>query len=440
MTESEAAPTPEATTAGGKPGLHLLSWRDPAVVAVAIVALASGFAQFGAVAALGDVAKTFGHPVHGGSLAARAGLSGTTLGIGLAVIRLASIGGLPLAGLADRAGRRRMLLICCSIGLVFTALASTSPTYWAFVAIFALGRPLLSSTNALAQVNAGELTSSAHRAKAVALVSAGYGVGAGLIAVIYSLSRNTLGFRGVFALALVPLAFLPLLARRLVEPERFRLEAASEQGEPVLGPIGPPFRGRLLIVAIVGFSISVITGPANSFVFVYAQDVRHVSGALTAAMVVIAAPAGLVGLLIGRWSADRFGRRPTCTVTVAGVATAGIIAYSGSPEALFIGYACGVLAGGAFAPATGAFINELFPTSVRASVAGWYIAAGVLGAVSGLVIFGKVADVASHLGLAAVITFLPALPVVGLLWLLPESKGLEPEALVPTPRRRSSQP
>jgi MFS family permease len=76
-------------------------------------------------------------------------------------------------------------------------------------------------------------------------------------------------------------------------------------------------------------------------------------------------------------------------------------------------------------------VNEVFPTSVRASVAGWYIAAGVIGAVAGLVLFGAVADVGNRLSLAALVTFLPALPAAGLLFLLPESKGKEPEQLSP---------
>ena len=51
---------------------------------------------------------------------------------------------------------------------------------------------------------------------------------------------------------------------------------------------------------------------------------------------------------------------------------------------------------GVIAPCAGAFVNELFPTSVRASVAGWSVAGSVLGAVAGLLAFGAVADVAGH--------------------------------------------
>ncbi|MGH9006499.1 MAG: MFS transporter [Acidimicrobiales bacterium] len=417
------------TTDEDRGAFSLFSWRAPTVLAVAAVAVAAGFGQFGAVAALGNVAKTFGHVTHGGSLAARVGLSGSTIGIGLALIRVASIGGLPLAGLADRLGRRRTLLACCAAGLVITAGAALSPNYWWFVAIFALGRPMLSATNALAQVSAGELTSSANRAKAVSLVAAGYAVGAGVTAILYNLGRNTIGFRGVFALAVVPLLALPFIARTVAEPDRFQRASPAEHGEPVLGPVGRRFRRRLLLVCAVGFAVSVITGPANSFVFVYAQDVRHVSGTLTAAMVVIAAPAGLAGLLAGRWMADHLGRRPTIVTAMVGMAGFGILLYSGTKPALFAGYALGALAGGIISPPLGSMVNEVFPTSVRASVAGWFIVAGVIGAVVGLILFGAVADVGNRLNLAAIVTFLPVLPISALLFAIPESKGKEPEDL-----------
>ena len=82
----------------------------------------------------------------------------------------------------------------------------------------------------------------------------------------------------------------------------------------------------------------------------------------------------------------------------------------------------------------GALANELFPTSVRASVAGWYVAAGVLGANAGLLVFGAVADiggVANHTGFAALVTFVPVLPVAALLLALPETRGRELEELWP---------
>lgn len=408
-------------------------WSDPALIFVALLALASGFGQFGAVAALGSVAKAFGHQSAGATFADEAGLSGTVLGTGLAIIRAASFLGLPLASLADRLGRRPMLGATCAAGLVLTVLTVLSPSYWWFVGIFALGRPFLSATVGLTQVSAVELTASSDRAKAVSLMAAGYAVGAGLAAIVHSMAQNSLGFRGIFALAIVPLVFLPVMYRHIVEPDRFaRTSASARAREPVLGPVARPFRRRLLVVLLLAFFVSVVTGPANSLVFVYVQSFLHLSGVVTSAMVVAAGASGLGGLVLGRWLSDRLGRRPTIAIAMAGMSLFATLAYSGSDWALVVGYVAGVTSGAVFAPAAGSLANELFPTSVRASVTGWYIAAGVAGAVGGLLVFGAVADVhaaSHHLGLAAVVVFLPVLAATAFLLLLPETKGREPEDL-----------
>jgi putative MFS transporter len=398
--------------------------------------MATGFGQFGAVAALGDVAKSFGHLAHGTSFADQAGLSGTMLGIGLAILRLASLGGLPMTSLADRLGRRSTMLATCAAGLAATVLAAASPGYWWFVAIFAVGRPLLTATLAISHVSAAELTATGDRSKAIALAAAGYGVGAGAIAIVHSLAQGTLGFRGTFLLTLVPLALLPTLRRSITESDRFGALEMTEHARPVLGLVGRVHRRRLVLVATLSFAVSMITGPATTLVFIYAQNVRHVSGVLVSAMVAGAGATGLIGLLIGRWSADRVGRRPTIALAMASIAVCGVVTYSGTTPALLLGYSAGILASSMLAPAAGAFSNELFPTEVRASAAGWFLATGVLGGVVGLLVFGAVADVgriANHAEVAAAITFLPAVPVAAILWLLPETRGRELEELWPAP-------
>jgi MFS family permease len=411
-----------------RPRLRLYRWLAPTTLGTAVVALAAGFGQFGAVAALGDVAKGFGRVVTGPTIADQAGLSGTELGIGLAVLRLASLGGLPLSGIADRYGRRALLLGCAAGGLCLTALAALSPGYWWFVALFALGRPLLSASAAIAQVIAAEQTETANRARAIALVTAAYGVGSGLTAVIHALASSSLGFRGLFALALVPLVALPVAGRRVAEPDRFVLAATAEAREvPVLGALERAHRRRILLVSAIAFFLAVMSGPANSFIFLYGQNVLHAAGAAIAVMVVGAGATGLLGLVVGQWLADRLGRRPTGALAMVSMALCALLAYSGGRPAYFVGYLLAVLAGALFAPAAGALVNEIFPTSVRASAAGWQVAASVLGAVCGLLLFGTVADVGNRFSTGGLVAFSPAIPAAGLFFLLPETRGREPE-------------
>jgi len=415
-----------------RPALRLLGWSDPAILAVAAVAAAAGFGQFGLTATLGDVAAHFGHVFHGRTIADQAGLSGTEIGLGLAVVRLASLGGLPLAGLADRVGRRRVMLVATGVGLSITAASALSPGYWSFVIIFACGRPFLSAVAAVAQVQAAEQTGSSQRASAVALVTGGYAVGAGATAVVYGLAGGTIGYRGILVLAVVPLIALPWLGRRVTEPDRYlRSVARHEARLPVLGAVARPYRRRLAVVTTVAFSLAVITGPATSFVYLYAQNVKRFPGIALSGMVVAASALGLGGLLLGRALADRIGRRITAAGSIACIGAASIVCYSGSRVALVVGYLAGVTAGGAFAPAGGALANELFPTSVRSSVAGWNVAGSVLGALVGLVAFGAVADVDNRFGTAAVITFVPAVVLSTVIFALPETRGHEPEFFWP---------
>jgi MFS family permease len=486
----------------GSAPVRLYGWRHPAILAAGWFALAAGFAQFGATAALGDVARTFGADQTGSSIAAQVGLSGTTLGVGLAVIRLASIGSLPLAGMADRFGRKLTLLGCVALGLALTATAALSPTFWWFVTIFALGRPLLSASNTISGVVAAEETTSRDRAKAIALVTAGYAVGAGLTALLRGVLGDQLGFRGLFALALVPLAVTPLVARKLKEPDRYRRlrtgaalgvnvgtspseappDPAGTGGAPssqhggssvasggtpadvgargvggsvrgtpaavdaqqvegrvggglrtlwVAGRVRGDLRPRLWLLTALTFAFSFVIGPANTFLFVYAENALGMSRGTTALMVLVAGPLGLGGLLIGRWAADSFGRRRTAATGQVLVALAGMVTYSGTPAGAVGGYLLAIVAAAAYGPATAALAAELFPTSVRASVAGWLVAAGVLGAVAGLLAFGTISDALDSFALAAVVICAPVVLASALFAPLPETAGLELEQSAP---------
>lgn len=421
------------TTTAAPKGLH--DWLHPAIVAAALLSVASGYAQFGVFTALADVGRAFGQGATSG-VAGQVGLSGTALGIGLGIIRLAALGGLPLSSLADHVGRRRVLLGSSALGLGITALASGAPAYWVFIALFALGRPLLSATNAIAGVIAAEETRVKDRTKAIGLITAAYGLGAGLPALVRAvderLLNSALGFRGLFALTLVPLLLLPLLARRIEEPDRFqRLQGTQRANRLALGAVAPSLRGRLAMICGLTFSATFAATPINGYVFAYAEGVLGVSSSFTFVMVVAAGVLGLLGLIAGRWAADKFGRRMTCATmhVIAGVA--GFIAYRGGISIAVAGYLIGLVAASAFAPAVGALSAEIFPTAERGTAAGWLTAASAVGAVCGLVGFGVLADGLGGFSAAALVVSIPVVLTSPLYLLLPETRGLELEESAP---------
>lgn len=416
------------------PHQRLHGWHDPTIVAIALLGVATGFAQYAPTASLSDVATAFG----AAGAADQVGLSATTVGLGLAVIRFASLGALPLSSVADRVGRRRVMLWYVAVGLLLTAAAAASPSFWWFVVIVAVSRPLFSATTAVGSVVASEETTSVHRTKAVALAAAGYGIGTGLVSVVRVPLNDLLGigFRGVFAIALLLLLTLPMLAPMLTEPARFVALRArrAETVRPRLGALSsvhPRLRRRLLLLNAVTFTFNFVSGPHNTYLFFYGEGELGISRASMAGVIVAAGVLGLGGLLIGRWVSDRVGRRPASIAFHLLMAASVVVAYSGSPTGLIAGLWAGVIAQGAYGPAFGALSTEVFPTSVRATTQGWVAASGVLGAVAGLVLFGALSDMTgSYMMAALTVCAVGAVTAVGYRW-FPETVGLELEQSAP---------
>ena len=398
---------------------------DRVTVALALLALFAGFAQFGAVASLADVAKHFGHATQSSSLTGQVGLSGSVLGLGLAILRISSLGALPLASLADRLGRIRLVRQTLWLGLAITAAAALSPNYWIFVAFFALGRPLLSTASTLLQVMTVELSSTRQRVGRLAFVAAGAGAGAGLSAVLHGIIRSSAAFRWLFALAIVPVVIVGALLRWVPEPPTRDTQLLAR-----LGGVPHEYRPSLWRVAAFVGVLGMIGGPANGFVFVYGESILHISPAHVALMVTCAAGTGLVGLLLSRRLAQKWGRRTTATVGLVASGCTATFAYGGGKTIFVVGYLLGVTAGALVTPVITALGTEIFPHHVRATAAGWLAVAGVLGATLGLGLFGWVGDVLHTTGSdalrwPAIVTFLPFLWTAVLLRKLPESANVE---------------
>lgn len=396
-------------------------WLTTPVLSVAVLSVASGVAQFGVTTVIRDVAVEFGEVVGDGALD-QLGLPATTLGLALALIRLSSLGSLPTAALADRLGRRRVLLAATALGLALTTLSASAWGFWVFVVLVAMARPLLSAVNAVAGVIAAEETDSRSRAWALALIATAYGLGAGLVAVMRGVLPGQTSFRLVMGFALVPLLLLPLLARRIREPA---IAAGRITTTGLPGRVPRELLGRVALLATLVGAIALATGPGFTYLFVYGEGVLGASPLLLSTLVLAAGPAGLLGILVGRFAADRIGRTVTAGVTMAATGLSVAYAYAGTPRDLAIGYLLAITASSAFAPPTGAMVAELVPTPVRATVAGWETVAGVVGAVIGLTSFGVLADLTG--GFAAAARWIgvgTALIALGFHF-LPETRGRE---------------
>ena len=402
------------------------SWLTTPVLAAALLSVGAGLSAFGVTVVIGDVAAEFGQPLPGHDMSAQLGLRASTIGIALALIRSASLGGLFLAAFADRLGRRRLLLTVAAVGFASTSLAAAAPGFWWYVALIAVARPFLATVNTVAGVVAAEESRSIDRAAAIGLITAAYGLGSGLVSVGRGLLPGEPSFRVVTLFALGPLLLLPLLARGIREPS---IAVGRTRAEGLPGGVPRELRGRVAVLAGLVGAIAVATGPGFSYLFVYGEGILGASALQLSGLVLAAGPAGLAGIVLGRWSADRLGRRVTGALAMSGTGLAVGIAYSAELTALTVGYLSTILLASAFAPAQGALASELVPTALRATVAGWLMVTGVLGAIVGLTVFGVLADLTGGFAVAArLLGAIVMLSAFGFL-ALPETRGVELEDL-----------
>lgn len=394
------------------------------IVGAGLLGVLSGAAQFGVTAVLGEVAVEFGAATTA-EVDGAIGMSASTLGLGLAVIRLAGAGSLVGAAVADRIGRRPTLLGATALGLALTLLATFASTFWTFVALIALSRPLLSTTNAVTAVVASEEADSKDRTAAIAFVAAMYAIGSGVVSVARG-AFDGLSFRLLLGVVGAGVVLLPLLARLLREPPTAAAarDAAHGTVRPRFGTVPRPHVATLLLLCLLAGATNLVTGPAFTWLFVYGENVLGATPGAMALLVIAAGPAGLLGLLAGRATADRLGRRVAGACGTSVLAVAAVVAYSGGLVALYGGYVVAVFGAAATGPAAAALLNEAMPTESRATANGWAAAAGVLGAVVGLVAFGALTG-ASGFGGAARLLFLPVAPLALLYLRLDETVGTD---------------
>jgi MFS family permease len=287
------------------------------------------------------------------------------------VVRAGIIIALPVALLADRVGRRRMIQFCAFTAPVFCALGAFAPTFALLTASQAVGRPLGIALDLLIAVVAAEEMPRNSRAYAVSVLTMAAGLGAGLCVMALRLADIGPGaWRLVYILALVWLFVAADLARRLPETGRFETHQHDRRRPPIQ-------RRRLLALGAAAFAGNLFVAPASFFQNRYLDEVRGYSGGGIALFTLVTAtPAGL-GILVGGRIADRHGRRVLGAVSVV-VGTAFIVVGFGVDGWwMWISTLLGGIVLGAAVPALGVYRSELFPTGDR-SIAGYMITVSAL--------------------------------------------------------------
>lgn len=346
-------------------------------------------------------------------------------GNALAAVRLGILVALVLVTVADRRGRRPVLLACAVGGCVTSAVGALAPSLVALSASQLVARAFATALVVVITIVAAEEVPRGSRAYAVSVLGMAGGLGAGVC--VMALPLADLGPRGWRLLYLPPLVGLPLarsIAGRLGESRRFVAPHA------VVAMAG--HGRRLALLAASAFLLAVFTAPASQLQNEFLREEQGFSASRIALFTVLTVTPAGIGVVAGGRLADLHGRKLVGALGLAGGVGASVAMFNSVGWPLWAWSVVGSVLGGAVLPALGVYGPELFPTSLRGRANGLVALLGVAGSVGGLLGAGALADRLGGLGPALTVLALgPALLVVMVAVAYPETAQRELEELNP---------
>ncbi|MGH7813307.1 MAG: MFS transporter [Candidatus Binataceae bacterium] len=360
------------------------------------------------------------------------------LGDMLSAIRLGFALSMLVTPLADVFGRRRLLLYTIVGYTIFTGLSAIAPGERSFIAAQVLARAFAGAEATIAVVILVEEVDAEYRGWAVGLLAAIASCGDAMAAVVFiAINVIPYGWRGLYAIALVPLILLIPLRRILPESHRFEAEARARAvpnrvWEPFLR-LGRAYPARLAAMLSIAFLAAMGGNPGGFFFPKFLQEVYGFSPFGVTAIYLVGGGLGILGNIVAGRLSDRFGRR-----------SIGVLFNLLAPILVILGYGCrmpwillaaawtiAIFTYTAGATIIAAYSAELFPTSYRSTAGAALGVAGTLGGAIGLalesVLFGFTH---SHwTALSHLAGFWLLAPVI--IMFLPETAGRELESVSP---------
>jgi putative MFS transporter len=360
------------------------------------------------------------------------GLSETQGGVLGSVISLGTIVSYILVRMADRWGRRRVLLLSISGYALFTFCSGLAPTAAVFASLQFVARVFLIAQWAVGMIFAAEEFPAERRAFVLGVIQAANALGViTCAAVVPWLLATPFGWRTVYFVGVLPLLLLPYARTRLKETELFTHHLS---GDPTIDrrPLAifrTRYRGRVVQMAFVWGLTYMSTNTALLFWKEFAVAERGFSDHDVGRAVVIASLVALPFVFsIGRFI-DHLGRRRSAAVIYPVGMVAGVLAYQLETFwALTMCLTIALVASIGVLTLLNALTTELFPTSMRADAFSW--ANNLLGRIGYVIAPGVVGALADHVGwgTAVPLTSVALLMALGvILTLLPETGGKELE-------------
>lgn len=353
-------------------------------------------------------------------------------------VRLGVLPALLLNMMADRIGRRRLLVVTIVGFTLCTFLTSFARNAVEFAVLQFLARVFIYSEEMLAIVVVTEELQARARGWGIGLMIAFGALGHGLSALIFSIVEVLpFGWRALYFLGALPLVVIAQIRRSLPETERFEAHAARRSGDP--GAWSAPLvalltksRFRLLAISAALAPVAFAAGSAIQFQSKFLQSAHGYSPGEVSLLFLAGGPLAMTGGLLCGKASDRFGRcRVLAAIIVANTAatmafynSAGAVVPAVWVLAIFTQFGIDVL--------FSALGSELFPTAYRSTASAMRSIVSTVAIATGLAVEGAFYQALGGHGQA--ITAMAGFALLGpllLLWLVPDTAGRELEEIAP---------
>jgi MFS family permease len=339
-------------------------------------------------------------------------------------------GGILFGMLSDYFGRVRMLTWTILIFAVFTGLCALAQGYADLLTYRTIAGLGLGGEFGIGMTLVAEAWPASQRARVSSYVGLGWQAGVLAAALLTPLLLPVIGWRGMFALGLVPAAMSFIVRRRVEEPALFveraeRAKRGTARKLPLKRLVADARTTRTSLGVTILCSVQNF-GYYGLMIWLPSYLSRTFGYSLTRSGLWTSAT--ILGMALGIWlfgiAADRFGRKPTFLFYQAGaVVMVFVYAHLTTPLALLIGGAVmGVFVNGMIG-GYGALVSELYPTEARATAQNVLFNIGRAVGGFGPVVVGALAARFSFGAALALLASIYLLDILATLFLIPERRG-----------------
>jgi SHS family lactate transporter-like MFS transporter len=285
------------------------------------------------------------------------------------------VGAVASGWLADRVGRKLPLMISILGYSLCNFIAGFSPTFWFLLLFRALLGAFMGAEWPAGAALSMETWPQRSRGFMGGVLQGSWGVGFLMSSAIYALLYNSIGWRGMLWMGILPALSVVYVRYLVKEPpiwaENRRLQ--REENREMRTPLFSIFKRGML-----GNTLTACWWMAGGFVLYYSvqalfpthlQKDLGLSPAMLATPIMIANVVVLLAAGFWGWVADRFSRRVSMIIPgVLSIPLAFFYLLTGDYTVMVVGYVMmGACGGGGMGGPVPAYLNERFPTEIRAT-------------------------------------------------------------------------